>query len=103
MRALLLLISTVAAAHAGEVEIKIENFRVDHGIAEAVMKVTNRTDQPASWLFVDCVFLDADQKAIDIGKEIIRNLPVDGVVYGKAAITRAPHAQFVHCYVSNRD
>jgi hypothetical protein len=87
-----------AAANAGGFDIQIDNFTAD-GIAEVVMKVTNNTGRDASNVFIDCVFMDKNQKAIDIGKALISSIPSGGHAYEKAAIPRSDGVQYASCSV----
>lgn len=88
-----------AASSAAGFNIQVDNFYVDGGIATTVMKVTNETGADARSVFIDCVFLDKDHKAIDIGKALISAIPAGGHAYDKASAVTGDRVQFADCSV----
>lgn len=64
-------------------DIKVENFTLDSGIAQVVLKVTNNTGKDARRVYIACTFLDKDQRAIDIGMALIDTLPAGAFAYEK--------------------
>lgn len=87
------------SALADPIDIQVDNFTVDRGIAELVLKVTNTTGADVTDVFIDCAFLDANMRAIDIGKALIQNIPAGGYAYDKAAIARTAGVQHAECRV----
>lgn len=96
---------TLAAgsASAADFAVNVENFTAERGIASAVIKVTNMTGAEATDVFVDCVFMNKAQQALDIGKALISRIPAGGFAYDKASIARAAGVQFVACSVIAHD
>lgn len=92
------LITSTPAWSAG-FDVDVENFTADRGIAEVVMKVTNNTGADARSVFVDCVFLDKNKRALDIGKALIPAIAAGDHAYDKARIPRAEGVEFVECGV----
>ena len=80
-------------------DIQVDNFYVDGGIATVVMKVTNNTGLPAESVFIDCAFLDKDERAIEIGKALIPAIAAGGYAYDKAAAVTGDRVQFAACDV----
>lgn len=101
MKKMLLLIAMLSAgpAAADDFNIEVENFTAERGISTVVMKVTNMTGRDARQVFIDCVFLDGNQKAIDIGKALIPFIANGGSAYDKAAIPTTEGVQFAQCGV----
>ncbi|MDW9481875.1 hypothetical protein GOB57_24820 [Sinorhizobium meliloti] len=101
MRKLAFVLGLICAtpAMADGFQIDVENFIAERGISQAVMKITNKTGKDVRQVFIDCVFLDKDQKAIDIGKTLIGFIANDASVYDKAAIATTDGVQFVQCNV----
>lgn len=97
--AIMVLAFLPAPAFAAGFDIQVDNFWLDGRIATVVMKVTNNTGKDASSIFIDCAFLDKDQKAIDIGRGLISQIPAGGYAYEKAAITGGERVQFAECQV----
>ena len=89
----------VTSASAAGFDVQVDNFTATGGISSAVMKVTNNTGADAESVFIDCVFMSKDQKAIDIGKAVIAAIPAGGVAYDKASIATSEGVQFVICDV----
>jgi hypothetical protein len=81
-------------------DIKVENFTLDSGIAQVVLKVTNNTGKDARRVYIACTFLDKDQRAIDIGMALIDTLPAGAFAYEKAGIPTTAGVQFVSCQIS---
>lgn len=90
-------ISTVAMADG--IDIQVDNFTVDRGISELVLKVTNNTAVEVGNVFIDCTFLTEEGRAIDIGKALIPSIPSKGYVFDKAAITRTDGVAKAECRV----
>jgi len=84
---------------ADEVDVHVENFFVERGISTVVLKITNNTSAVVPNVFVSCAFLDANQKAIDIGKAWVTNLGPNKSTYDKARIPSADGVQFASCSV----
>lgn len=90
-----------SGANAAEIDIQIDNFTSDRGIASAVMKVANTSSRRLSSIFIDCAFLDENRKAIDIGKAVIQRIDAGGYAYEKASIVATGREKFVECSVNN--
>lgn len=90
-------------AHAADIEVSIENFTKDGRILSAIMKVTNKTEQAVTNVYIDCAFLDKDKKAIDIGKSRVSRIEAKGYAYDKAAIVTDAKADFADCRVIDFD
>lgn len=103
MRSLLLCAALTASVPVGAQSdsfiVDVENFVADRGISKAVMKIENRTGRDAERIYIDCVFLDKDQKAIDIGKALIPFIRSGDAAYDTARIATSEGVQFVHCSV----
>lgn len=80
-------------------DIQVDNFYVDGGIATVVMKVTNNTGADAKDVFVDCAFLDKEERAIEIGKALISTIAAGASAYEKAAAVTGDRVQFADCNV----
>lgn len=87
-------------ASAGEIDIQVDNFTLQNGIAEAVLKVSNNTGRDVSNVFIDCAFLDSDKRAIDIGKAMIPALPAGQYAYDKASAVTGEGIEFADCRVT---
>lgn len=94
---------SAAPAAADDFNIEVENFTADRGISTIVMKVTNMTGRDVRQVFIDCVFLDKDNKAIDIGKALIPSIANEASAYDKAAIPTTEGVQFAQCGVKQFD
>lgn len=103
MRALLTAVATAlacAGAWAAEpIEIGIENFTAERGISTLILKVSNNTAAPLQTVFIDCAFLTEDERAIDIGKALVSNIPAGGYAYDKASIARTDGVAKAECRV----
>lgn len=93
-----LALMSVPALAAG-FDIQVDNFYVRDGIATVVMKVANNTGRTANNVFIDCVFLDGDNRAIEIGKAMIPTIVIGGSAYDKAAAVTGDGVQFAQCDV----
>jgi hypothetical protein len=84
-------------ALAADVQIDVQNFTLQNGIARATMLVTNTSERAISNVYVDCAFLGADKRAIGLGKANIRRLPAKGDAYAEAAFVTNAEVKFVDC------
>lgn len=89
-----------SVANAADIDIQIDNFTSDGNIARVVMKVKNTSTKPYSNIFIDCTFLDANKKAIDIGKALISGIDANSYAYDKASIVATGREEYVECSVS---
>ena len=80
-------------------DIQVDNFYVDGGIATVVMKVTNNTGKAADSVFIDCAFLDKEERAIEIGKALIPAIEAGEFVYDKASAVTGDRVQYAACDV----
>ena len=78
--------TAVTPAVAGEIDIEVDNFTAERGISELVLRVINNTATEVSDVFIDCVFMTEDERAIDIGKALIPAIAAGGTKFDKAAI-----------------
>lgn len=88
-----LLLTTMAVAmlasthaHGAEIDIQVDNFTVQRGISEVVLRVTNNTGKALSSVFIDCVFMTEDERAIDIGKAMVPSMEIGATKFEKAAV-----------------
>ena len=80
-------------------DIQVDNFYVDGDIATVVMKVTNNTGEDAANVFIDCAFLDKEERAIDIGKALIPAIAAGRYAYDKASAVTGGRVQYAACDV----
>jgi len=73
-------------AKASEIDIQVDNFTAQRGISELVLRITNNTGRDVKNVFIDCVFMTDDEKAIDIGKALIPSIKAGATKFDKAAI-----------------
>ncbi|UIK05002.1 hypothetical protein [Neorhizobium galegae] len=93
------MMAAATAASAADIEIDVQNFSVERGVARAVMLVKNNLAKPVQGVFIDCAFLDGDKKAVGIGRAIINALAPNGDAYEEAALPTKASVQFVDCRV----
>ena len=86
-------------ASAAGFDIQVDNFFVQDGIASAVMKVTNNTGAAAESVYIDCVFLDGERRAIEIGKALIPAIQAGGYAYDKASAVTGDAVKYAECGV----
>lgn len=84
----------------GDFDIRVDNFTAERGISQIVMTVTNRTPRDAERVYVECVFMTEDERAIDIGRELIPSIPAGGQALGKAAIPTTAGVSKASCSVT---
>lgn len=89
----------IAAMTAASIDIDIQNFTAYRGISTITMAVTNNGTKTATRIFIDCVFLDKDMRAIDIGRDIVSNLPPGQTKFSQAAIPTTQGVEHAECYV----
>jgi hypothetical protein len=94
-----LLLTGSAALAVDDIDVQVENFFVEPGTATVVLKITNNGTTTAPNVFVSCAFLDANQKAIDIGKAWVTDLAPNRAAYDKARIPTSKGVQFATCSV----
>lgn len=102
MRILLLALALLTAAPAyarDAISIDVDNFTAERGISTLVLKVTNNTGKAVESVFIDCAFLTEDERAIDIGKALISNIPAGGYAYDKASIPTTDGVSKAECRV----
>lgn len=88
-----------APVAAADLEIQIDNFTAQRGISELVFRVTNKSTQVLSDIFIDCVFMTEEGRAIDIGKALISRIPPGGTKFDKAAIPTTDGVAKASCAV----
>lgn len=93
------LMAMVTPAVAVDIKIEIDNFTAVRGISELVLRVTNNSSQVVSDVFIDCVFMTEDERAIDIGKALISRIPPGGTKFDKAAIPTTEGVAKAQCDV----
>lgn len=89
----------IAPAWAADIEIEIDNFTANRGISELVLRVTNNSSREVTNVFIDCVFMTKDNRAIDIGKALINRIPPGGTKFDKAAIPTTDGVAQAQCEV----
>ena len=94
------LVATTPAIAADAFGVKVENFFIENGMATAVFRISNQTGKNVSGVYVDCVFMGKDGKAIDIAPARIEFIPAGGVGFNKASVTRTVGVEMVTCLVA---
>lgn len=93
------MLAVVTAASGEDIDVHVDNFFVETGVSTVVLKITNNTATTVANVFVSCAFLDADQRAIDVGKAWVTDLKPKQVAYDKARIPSSKGVQFAACSV----
>jgi hypothetical protein len=89
------------ASHASDFDIQVDNFSKDFGITSVVMKISNNLGYDVKNVYIDCVFLTKEKRAIDIGPAIVSKIAAGSYAYEKAAITKTDGVRFVECSVKD--
>lgn len=87
-------------AYAADLTIRMDNFTLDGGVAEVVLKVTNTAGRDLRNVIIDCAFLDKEQRAINTGSTIIPLLADGAYAFKKVTAFRSDRAQFADCQVA---
>ena len=90
-----------AAVSANLIVIDIDNFTADRGISTLILKITNNNSEGINSLFIDCTFMDENERAIDIGKSHVTNIRAGETVYDKASIGTTEGVQKALCRVKS--
>lgn len=92
-------ILAASAASAADIQIDVQNFTHERGIARAVMLVKNRSSKPAKDVFIDCAFLGEDKRAIGIGRAHLESIPANGDAYDDASLVTDAKVAYADCRV----
>lgn len=70
-------LDAVLASKAGELVFSYENFYVDRdlGRSRVVLKLTNKTGAHIDMAFIECAFMDKNERALDTAALISSNIP----------------------------
>ena len=104
MKKLVMALALAAAATpamASGIVIEVDNFTADRGISQLVLRVTNTSGQDVSSVFIDCVFMTEEERAIDIGKALIPHIPAGGTKFDKASIPTTEGVSKAACEVTS--
>jgi hypothetical protein len=97
--AALMMVTTVA--YAADIDIAVERLKSNYGVTKAILKVKNHLPNRVTGVLVECAFLDKDRRAIDIGRNVIKEIDDSSWAYTDATIATDETAKFVDCRVTN--
>lgn len=94
--ALVLLAST---AMAGSIDVRVDNFTNEFGAYRVTMLVKNNTSRTQENVYVDCVILGHDKRAVGIAKANIKIMYPGAERYETAALATNQRGETVSCRV----
>lgn len=93
------LVSTPASA--ADIDIDVQELALRFGMVQADLKVTNNLPSRVGPIYINCSFLDANRRFIDVGRGLVAAIDPSSVAYTKAAIVTDKQVRSIECVVSN--
>ncbi|MBB4587918.1 hypothetical protein GGE50_003822 [Rhizobium leguminosarum] len=93
------LVSTPASA--ADIDIDVQELALRFGMVQADLKVTNNLPSRVGPIYINCAFLDANRRFIDVGRGLVVAIDPSSVAYTKAAIVTDEQVRSIECVVSN--
>jgi hypothetical protein len=94
------IILAAASAATLNIDVEMQSVERDRGIVSAVFKLNNDSTDSFKSVFVECAFLDAGGRALDVITAHVQNLHPQTARYGKASAVRESGIASAKCYVA---
>lgn len=97
------IILSAPIAHAGELVFSYENFYADNdrGRSKVVLKITNNTGGSVDMAFIECAFMDKNERALDTAVLISSNIPNNASSYVDGWSSKDSRIDKVSCRVAS--
>lgn len=98
----LILLALTGNAASASLDLAYENFYRDGdlGRTRIILKVTNNTPEKVEWVFVECAFLNNENKALDTATLIGRNIAPASHAYVDGWSARFDGIEHATCRIS---
>ncbi|MCZ7854697.1 hypothetical protein O9X99_19715 [Agrobacterium salinitolerans] len=92
---------TSTSASAADIDVDVLQIVLRYGMVQADLKITNNLPTRVGPIYINCAFLDANRRFIDIGRGLVTAVAPGSAAYTKTAIVTDEQIQSAKCMISN--